>query len=165
MARSALSARACLGALATAVGLAGGCGSGAPNDPSPPHGTTVSAIESCLRVDMIASRAYPKGFFDATQTLSRTISFAIPPTIPVASGDAGNGELELTFSAPGQNPTHCTYRGGSHKRHPKTSTELSKAQHYVWQRCNTGAHPGDFRPANEFTLHVKSGDSRTGRRS
>ena len=141
---------------------------------------------SCLNRSAIleATRFYsPTRSVDGQASFSPAMSFALPSSIPVTAGNAGNKKVRLTISVAGTT-LECDYRSRSHQSHPSSPAQLALASSYVFERCHVedddcgddeddegdddddehhariSYGPGTIVSASRVRLHIQNGDTR-----
>ncbi len=137
---------------------------------------TPDAGTTCLNrsVSIEATRFYsPTRSVDGHANFTPSMSFAIPASIPVVAGNAGNKKADLTLNL-GNRTVECEYRSRSTQSHPTGATQLALASSYVLDRCrvhNGGCRHGHDDGSNTATyaagtvvkaisaeLHIQNGD-------
>ncbi len=125
---------------------------------------------SCLNrsTTLEATRFYsPTRSVDAVESFSSAMSFAIPASIPVTAGNAGNKKVRFTVTLEGRS-FECDYRSPSTEAHPSSPTQLALASSYVFERCH-GEGEGSATISNYVAgtivtgtgvrVHIQNGDT------
>ncbi len=138
-------------------------------------------VPVCRSVAVEATRYFsPTRSVDGDASFSPALSFAIPASLPVTAGNAGNHKASLTIDL-GSRSIECEYRSGSSQSHPRTPAQLALASSYVLSRCEVvqdddgddddgddddGHHAGPSYVAGTVVravsvhLHIQNGDTR-----
>jgi uncharacterized protein (TIGR03382 family) len=101
---------------------------------------------TCGEVTVVASITYhPHAWQDFTSDVPNT-SFAVPATLPVIEGNAGNGHVWLSFRQDGGDETKCLYQGA------ETA--------YLFHHCTVGSVvAGTTVVADHVTVRVQNADA------
>ncbi len=106
---------------------------GTPDAGSPQNDAGVTCLNRSLTLE--ATRFHsPTRSVDGQVNFTPSMSFAIPATIPVVAGNAGNKKASLTINL-GNRTVNCEYRSRSHQAHPTSPAQLALASSYVLQSC------------------------------
>jgi hypothetical protein len=136
-------------------------------------GATARRVNTpCDGIDMDAIRRYgPMSRTDAhVQFPVGSLTFAVPASIPVATGASGNGKVKFTFSLDGGTPVVCVYRGnGTNAYNFVKCKETPPAPDPDDDDGDHDDGPSDPLPvagtvvtADSFTLHINKGDREAG---
>lgn len=125
----------------------------------------VAVCSECMRTELVAAKTYnPSQWEDAEACFCRPTEFALPDTLPVVSGNAGNHWTDLIFrDAHSDALVTCRYHGGADQAHPKGPVQTRKGSAYHFSWCDDGSQAGDFVTATRVRLTVANGDSHAGR--
>ena len=84
-----------------------------------------------------ATRTYsPSRWTDGHLAFADGALVAVPATLPVTVGNAGNQWARLTFvDHDSGEAIRCSYRGGASRANPTSATDIARGLAYVWQRC------------------------------
>ena len=116
-------------------------------------------------------RSYPTGALDASLPGAAPLAFALPKTIPVTIGNAGNGTLSVQFTRTVGGAVRCTYTGGASTSHPTTSADVAAGTRYVFSACDVPTQTlgavvldgsGKRFSASSVAVSIVSGDSLAG---
>ncbi len=116
----------------------------------------------CVDASFIAERRYsPSRWYDARYRFTAPVRIAVPWTLDVTAGNAGNKKAYLFLSLAGR-ITRCEYKGGSPVAHPQRASDVAAGQRYLFDRCTNGVTAGALRTVDDVRLHVHDGDSKRG---
>lgn len=122
-----------------------------PLDPTDP---------GCVAPTVLEAARTTQGTGTVTATLPAPLGVAIPASLPVTYGNAGNGEARLILRAPDNSNTVCRYRGGADELEPTSSDQRALGMRFILESCDGGLKAGQRKLANRLTLEVLSGDPR-----
>jgi hypothetical protein len=126
---------------------------------------------------LVASRVYsPSEWNDGALSFADGALVAVPASLPVTEGNAGNQWARLTFvDHDTGEPTRCSYRGGASRANPTSAADIASGLSYEWARCETCAYDasgecvwetdptiviGTTLDVDSMELHVQHGSSR-----
>jgi hypothetical protein len=113
----------------------------------------------CRQVELVAIRSFQRSqSFDASLSLGTPLRFAVPSSIPVVVGNAGNHDAHLVFTPATGADVDCLYRGGSSQSHPTTPADLQAGRTYLFVSCTNGMHAGDAALATKMSFRVDGDD-------
>jgi mono/diheme cytochrome c family protein len=109
----------------------------APSPDTGAGGLVASAQSACAGVSLDARRDYrPRSWTDGDVSfVGGSLTFIVPPEIPVVAGASARGRAILTFSLLGADPTHCLYRGNGYG--------AFGGRRYLLEGCRSDSEPAD----------------------
>ncbi len=117
----------------------------------------------CFDASLSAARSYsPAKNFPAEREFGRSIVFAVPPSLEVTTGNAGNGTAVLIATLEGQEIARCRYKGGASVQAPQDADDILRGQRYLFQRCDTQQQAGSFLIADALKLTIHDGSAAFG---
>jgi len=92
------------------------------------------------------------------RTTPQPVTFTIPSSIYVRTGNAGNGQATFQYRA-GTGVATCLYRGGATVSHPTTDLERARGERYQFVGCDNGQLAEQPVTSTWAALKLVSGDS------
>lgn len=124
---------------------------------------------------LVGTRTYsPSRWTDGVTSFAEGALVAVPASLPVTVGNAGNQWAHLTFvDHDSGDPIRCSYRGGASRSNPVSPDDVARGLEYRWARCERwnaaggGAYErdaslvvGSVLDVDSIELHVQHGSSR-----
>jgi len=139
-----------------------------PSEP-PPADETEPDFELPAKITLQAQKSYrpsawQDGIYSDIEDLKRDVQLkiALPASIEVISGNAGNHQLDVTIDEDLANVV-CAYKGGADVSKPLKSSnsgQILKGQKYLFKSCSQGSVAGDLVTMDSrLRVSVKNGDS------
>lgn len=149
------------------AGTGGGAGEGGGAGAGGGSGTGGGGACQSRTVTLTAERRYnPSRWDDANANFSTPFAFALPASLPVTSGNAGNQWAELTLHAPDGCQVTCRYKGGASREHPVNAGDVAAGLSYGFYGCSgkgSSLHAGSLVEVKRLRLRVEKGDSHRGK--
>lgn len=124
-----------------------------------PSVTPPPPVPVCRSSTIEATRFYsPTRSVDGNATFTPAMSFAIPASVPVVAGNAGNKKVTLTIDL-GSRTVECEYRSRSTQSHPSSPAQLALASSYVLTNCKEEGDDDDGEDDDDRAHHGGSGRS------
>lgn len=124
--------------------------------------TVTNAGGTCMDRTTRASRSYsPSKWHDRLVSFTPPVALAVPWTLDVTRGNAGNGRAYLFFQLASGRSERCTYEGGASRSHPTRPADVAAGLRYQLKSCST-VSGGARLTVTSVRVHVHSGDSRAG---
>lgn len=109
---------------------------------------------STNQVTLTASKTYnPSQCNNGEVDISEDLDVAIPESIEVIEGNAGNHKLTLRFSA----TLLCEYKGGSSQSNPAGDDQIALGSSYLFSSCNDMSVAGNLVDAETLRLKIDNG--------
>lgn len=123
---------------------------------------------------IVATRTYsPSRWTDGEVSFAEGALVAVPATLPVTVGNAGNQWARLTFvDHDSGEPIRCSYRGGASRANPVSPADIALGTSYSWARCerwdatsssyttDASIVVGSVLDVDSIAVHVQHGSSR-----